>query len=304
VVSVLFAVEGKHRLVGPSTSDGVPTFPAVEDAVRALANMSWYARWRRTTSGEFVDPAEVDVDRARALVTEWLRESPAGFDLAGETLSHLLGCYGIRLWPRRTAHSVDEAVAAAAELGYPVVLKTADSHLRLRSDLGGIYFDIANEVELQHQFGARLSELTTMHYDRLVVQRQAQPGAAVVLQTCEDPLFGPVLSFGFAGVAYDILDDRAYAIPPLTDVDVDQLVCGPRAAALLDAGDGSDALDLAPLRDIVARVSRLADDLPEVSTLTLRPIVVSRDGAAVLGAFARLGEPASRTDLPARRLLG
>jgi acyl-CoA synthetase (NDP forming)/RimJ/RimL family protein N-acetyltransferase len=310
VLAVLYAVEGTHRLLKWLSPDGVPsmgtvpTYPAVEVAVRALAATSEYAEWRRTESGAPVDPLGIDVDRGRALVTEWLRESPDGGPLRQEQLSHVLSCYGVRLWPYRITTTADDAAKAAAELGYPVVLKTADSHLRLRSDLGGVYFDITDEQELRHQFGARLADLRRMDYDRLVVQRQAEPGAAVVLESVEDPLFGPVLSFGISGVAYDVLGDRSYGIPPLTDTDVDRLLTDPRAASMLNLDDSGEALDLVSLRDVVARLSRFADDLPEISRLTLRPIVVSRTGVAVLGGDAHLTPPMGRTDPPARRLLG
>jgi acyl-CoA synthetase (NDP forming) len=310
VVGVLYSVEGPHRLLrqlssnGGSAASAIPTYPAVEDAVRALAAITFHARWRRDVTDSPVDPPGIDVDRGRALVTEWLREHPDGLTLGQEPLSHLLSCYGIQLWPRGTAYSVEEAASIANELGYPVVLKTADSHLRLRSDLGGIYFDIGDEAELRRQYDARLAELQPLDYDRLVVQRQAQPGAAVVLETTEDALFGPVMSFGLAGVAYDVLRDRSYAIPPLTSSDVDTLIEGPRAARLLDKAETGAPLDLAPLRDLIARVSRLADDLPEIARLTLRPIVVATKGTSVLGGMVRIEVPAVRSDLPARRLLG
>ena len=113
-----------------------------------------------------------------------------------------------------------EACTAAAELGYPVVLKTVDDHLRLRSDLGGVYFDIVDEAELRYQFHARLADLGHHDYDRLVVQRQAEAGVSTVVETVEDPLFGPVVTFGLSGVAYDVMGDRAYAVPPLTEHDV------------------------------------------------------------------------------------
>ena len=310
IVAVVFAVEGSHPLMRRLAPGGglnvgrVPTYAAVEDAVRALAAMNSYASWRRTDAGTPVDPAGLDVDRARALVTEWLRDAPDGRELDDDDLSCLLSCYGVDLWPRRIARSPDEAVAAADELGYPVVLKTADAHLRLRSDLGGIFFDLQTESDVRHQFASRMADLQTLDYDQLVVQGQAPPGAAVVIETVEDQLFGPVVSFGLLGVAYDVLGDRAYAIPPLTDVDVDQLIATPKAAGLLDKEETGTDLDLAGLRDVIARIGRMADDLPEIAHLSLRPIVVSSQQTTVLGAHGRIEPPVSRTDLPARRLLG
>lgn len=305
IVAVLFGVEGTHGLLRRGIdAAAVPRFQAVEDAVRALAGVTRYAEWRRTEVGSLVDPPGIDVDRARALVIEWLRESPNGLVLSQDNVSYLLSCYGIAVWQRRVVRSTDEAVAAAQDLGYPVVLKTADSHLRLRSDLGGIYFDVDDDEELRRQFDARLDDLKALDYDRLVVQRQAEPGASVVLEAMEDPLFGPVISFGLSGVAYDVLHDRAFGIPPMTETDVDQLLSDPRASSLLDHDHEGRPLNLEPLRQIVARLSRLVDDLPEVCRLTMRPIVVATTGASVLGAYVEIRPPVGRVDVPARRLLG
>jgi len=305
VVAVLFGVAGTHGLLRRQPDGAaVPRFQAVEDAVRALAAVTRYAEWQRTEVGSLVDPPGIDVDRARALVTDWLREAPTGVVLSQENASYLLSCYGIPLWQRRVVRSAEQAVTAAQDLGYPVVLKTVASHLRLRSDLGGIYFDVADDDELRLEFDARLAELKDFDYDRLVVQRQANPGVSVVLEAMEDPLFGPVLSFGISGVAYDVLDDRAFGIPPMTETDVDQLLAGPRASSMLGRDSDGRPLDVEPLRQIVVRLSRLVDDLPEVCRLTLRPIVVSSSEVAVLGADIEIRPPIGRVDVPARRLLG
>jgi hypothetical protein len=276
----------------------------VEDAVRALAAVHRHEVWRRHASDTPVVPDGIDVESARAQVSQLL---PAGVEeriLTDAESTTLLAHYGVTLWPHRTARSVDEAVEAASELGYPVVLKTVDTYLRLRSDLGGVFFDIADAGELRHQFAARLSDLERLDYDRLVVQRQADPGVSVVIETTEDPLFGPVVTFGLTGVAFDVMGDRAYAVPPLTEHDVHDLLDRPQAAGLLRQAQSWHAVDRVMLADLVARIARLADDMPEVAHLALRPVVASEHGLAVLGAVITLRHPRSRTDLPARRLLG
>jgi acyl-CoA synthetase (NDP forming) len=309
ILAVMFSVEGTHRLLDTLT-DGrpqlgtVPTYPAVEDAVRALAAVQRYAEWRLHATDNPVVPAGIDVESARRDVLRWLADVDGQVDLSESQVSDLLAHYGIQVWPRRTARTADEAALAAAELGYPVVLKTVDDHLRLRSDLGGVYFDIVDETELRYQFHARLADLREHDYDRLVVQRQAEAGVSTVVETVEDALFGPVVTFGLSGVAFDVMGDRAYAIPPLSAHDVQQLLDRPAAAGLLRRGHSGQAVDREMLGDLVARAARLADDLPEVARLVLRPVVASETGVAVLGATITLRRPGTRTDLPARRLLG
>jgi acyl-CoA synthetase (NDP forming) len=134
----------------------------------------------------------------------------------------------------------------------------------------------------------------------LEVQAMAPLGIPCVVRSAEDPLFGPLISFGLSGDASDLLGDVAYGVPPLTDVDVADLVRAARAAPRLFGYRGLPARDVAALEDVIARVALLADDLPELRSLELNPVTVAEHGAHVLGARATLA-PADRVDV-ARRL--
>jgi hypothetical protein len=137
---------------------------------------------------------------------------------------------------------------------------------------------------------------------RLEVQRMAPLGQACVVRAIEDPLLGPVISFGLAGDAVALLDDWAHRVPPLTVQDVADLIRAPRAAEKLFGYEGLPALDVAALEDLVGRVSLLKDRHPEVSVLELKPVVVSEKGLTVLHADVWLGNAAHRTD-SARRAM-
>ena len=129
----------------------------------------------------------------------------------------------------------------------------------------------------------------------------APAGVACVVRSVEDPLFGPVVSFGLAGDAVDLLDDVAYGIPPLTEVDLADLVRSIRAAPRLFGYRGLPPADVAALEDVIARASVMALDLPELRSLELHPVVVAERGVAVLSVRVQL-EDASRPD-DARRSL-
>jgi len=136
----------------------------------------------------------------------------------------------------------------------------------------------------------------------VVVQRMAPPGVATVVEVLDDPSFGALVSFGIAGVATDLLGDRAYAPVPLSDTDAAALVRAPRAAPLLSGHRGAEPVDTAALTDLLLRVSRLAEDLPEVLALELNPVLVARDGLAVLSARVTVGPPTARAEPGPRRL--
>jgi acyl-CoA synthetase (NDP forming)/RimJ/RimL family protein N-acetyltransferase len=297
---------------GTSSTGGVPTYPTPEDAVRALASVSRYATWRRRGPGSPITLDDVDVEAARALVRRVLGRAAADGQAAGARRVHmtrqesaeLLAAYGVTLWPTAEVTNVDEAVAAADHYGYPVALKAGDPILRQRADLVARRLTIESEAELRQAFETLSEELATYGVPDtfLLVQPMAAPGIACMLRTTEDPLFGPVVSFGIAGAASELLADVAHRIPPLTDQDVSDLVTSIRAAPLLYGHRGAEPLDVDALQDVIARLSQLADDLPEVADLDITPVLVGELGLAVLDVSVELSR-AARSDDERRRLL-
>jgi acyl-CoA synthetase (NDP forming)/RimJ/RimL family protein N-acetyltransferase len=296
-----------HRPPHPETTEVVPSYAVPEEAVRALAAVTRYAEWRRRDPGHRVAPAGMDLDAAHVLVRDLLAARPADgtespVPLDDATTARLLALAGVELWPSVPVPDAASAVAAARELGFPVALKTSAPHLRHRVDLGGVRLDIAGEQELEADYEQMRARLTPLGGGELVVQKMAPLGVACVVRSVEDPLFGPVVSFGLGGDASELLGDVAHRIPPLTDVDVADLVRSTRASPKLFGHRGAAPVDVAALEDVVARVSSLADVLPEVAELELNPVVVSTAGAHVLGATVRLARPPGRADASSRRL--
>jgi acyl-CoA synthetase (NDP forming) len=313
VVACLLGMDGvvDHLRALSERTETVPSYAVPEEAVRALAAATRYAEWRRRDPGTRVAPPGMDLDAAHALVRELLGADEGGqaedaepVTLDEATTARLLALAGVELWPTVPVTDVGSAVAAARELGFPVALKTTAPHLRHRVDLGGVRLDIADETELAADVAEMQERLTPLGGGRLVVQRMAPPGVATVVRTVEDPLFGPVVSFGLGGDASELLGDVAHRIPPLTTVDVADLVRSVRAAPRLFGHRGAAPVDVAALEDVIARVASLADVLPEVDELELNPVVVAESGAHVLGATVRLAPPPGRTDAARRELPG
>jgi acyl-CoA synthetase (NDP forming)/RimJ/RimL family protein N-acetyltransferase len=287
---------GRHRVV--------PAFPSPEDAVRALAAVTRHAQWRHRDPGRPVAPSATDPFAAQVLVEQVLAEASgaplAGVPLSDEQAAELLRCYGIEVWPAILAHDADSAVAAAEKVGWPVALKAAQANLRHHRDLGTVRLDISRESELRRDLAALVAEFGNLG-DGFLVQHMAPVGVSVVVRSMEDPLFGPVVSFGLAGDASELLGDVAHRIPPLTDVDVSDLVRSVRASPRLFGYRGAPEVDVAALEDVLARVSRLADELPEVAELELNPVLVGQHGVAMLSASVRLARAPERTDSGIRR---
>ncbi|MEU8813893.1 GNAT family N-acetyltransferase [Actinoplanes sp. NPDC048796] len=263
-------------------STRVPSYPSVEEAVRALARVAYYADWLRRPPG--VLPALPDI-------------APEAAELEGPP-SDLLAAYGIKVVPSTLASTADEAVAAAAALGYPIALKAAGGALRHRIDLGAVRLALADEEDVR----AAWAELAAAFGPDVLVQTMVAPGVACRIEVMEDPAFGPVVGFGLGGVASELLGDLAWRAAPLTDRAAEALVDEPRAAPLLHGYRGSAPVDRAALIDLLLRVGRLADDHPRLRSLSLNPVLARPDGFSVLHAATEIGDPARRPDTGPRRL--
>lgn len=266
---------------------GVPAYPSVEEAVRALGRVATYADWLRRPPGVLPELPRIDPAAAQAA----LRAD--GADPAG-----LLGAYGIDVAPSVPARSVDEAVAAAGALGWPVALKAAAAGLRHRLDLGAVRLDLADEQAVRRAY----AEMAAAFGADVLVQAMVPPGVPCVVELVEDPAFGPVVGFGLGGVATELLGDRAWRAVPLTDSDAAELVDTPRAAPLLRGHRGAAPVDRAALAELLLRVGRLADEQPRVRSLTLNPVLARPDGVSVLHATVRTGAAGARPDTGPRRL--
>jgi len=279
----------------------VPSFPTPEDAVRALAAVVRYAEWRRRDPGHLAAPPGVDLPAARAVVEEALAEHPGGVCLGRAATARLLAAAGVPLLPRAEVTGVEEAVAAAERLGWPVALKTVGEELAGRQDLRGVRLGLATPDALRSAM-QEMREALGANACTLAVQTMAGLGVACEVRSTEDPLFGPVVSFGVEGDPVDLMGDIGYRIPPLTEVDVADLVRSVKAAPKLFGHRGAPPLDVDALEDVVARVAVLADAVPEVAVLRLAPVLVAEHGATVLDAVVELAAPQSRAD-PDRRTL-
>ncbi|AZM59632.1 MULTISPECIES: GNAT family N-acetyltransferase [unclassified Streptomyces] len=289
--------------VPPEGAHLIPAYPASERAVRALAQVVAYARWRREAAEPGKVPEYDDIDeRGAAALIDGLLARGQGLTLGAEETCDLLGMYGIPVHRALPAPTPDTAAEAARGLGYPVALKATAPHLRHRADLGGVRLDLMDEEQLRRAY-TELTELFGAPAElRPVVQSMAPRGVDTLVRAVIDPAAGAVLSFGLAGPPSQLLGDMAHRLIPVTDRDAASLVRSIRTAPLLFGWRGSDPVDTAALEELTLRVSRLVHDHPEVVAVTLEPVVVAPHGVSVLGASVRLAPPPARDDLGPRTL--
>jgi acyl-CoA synthetase (NDP forming) len=280
----------------------VPAYPMPEEAVRALAAATRYGQWRDRERGVLIEPSGLDHGAAESLVEGVLADTPAGRTLTPIEAQTLLAAYGVKLWPTIRVVTADEAVAAAEQLGYPVIVKSVSPTVRHQPGLAAMRADLRSEASVRESFETLSARLSPLEADRFVVQKMATPGVACVVRTSEDGVFGPVVSFSIAGPPTDLLDDIGYRIPPLTDVEVTDLISSVKASPLLDGYRGAAPADRGALADLIARVSVLAERQADVSSLEINPVLAHSGGVDVLGVEIVVRPSTKRADAQRRAL--
>lgn len=296
---VLNQPEAVRMLVG---SDGarVPSYPDPAGAAAALGRAAQYAARLRRPHGRVPHLDAVDSDLARELVEKELGARPDGGWLAPDVVTDLLAAYGVPVLPVRLARSADEAVECADQVGLPVALKAYWPELVHKSDVGAVLLDLADadavrtaHADLQRRLGDRM--------EAVAVQPMGQAGLELLAGIVSDEVFGPLVVFALGGVATDVIADRAARLTPLTDLDAAEMVRSLRTAPLMMGYRGQPAVDLAAVEDVLLRLARLADDLPDVVELDLNPLVARPGGVQAFDARVRV-QPRPRSHPYLRRL--
>jgi acetate---CoA ligase (ADP-forming) len=246
---------------------GIPVLEGARSGLVALRNLTSYGARLAPA------PPEAEVDQARQ--ARW-RERLARGNLDGATGFALLAGYDIGAVKVRGAQSAAEAVAAAEQLGWPVVLKTDEPGIGHKSDVGGVVLGLAGPDALASAY-ARLAQTLG---PRVLVAATAPPGVELALGLVRDPLLGPLVLVAAGGVLVELVDDRAVALPPVTETVARQAISRLRARRLLDGYRGTATADVDSLVAAMLGLSQLAVELGDaVDAVDLNPVIVGPNGA-------------------------
>lgn len=284
----------------------IPSYLYPEGAAGALGHAVRYSAWRSADPGQVPELGGIKLDDARQLVARYLSGNHLGGWLPPEQATRLLSCYGISLAPTEGVTSADAAARAARELAArgpargAFALKADVAGLVHKSDADAVLLGLRTEAEVRRGY-AELAARFGASLRQVLVQPMITGGVEVLIGVVHEPVFGPLVVFGLGGVATDVLGDHTARLTPLTDVDADAMIRGIQASPLLYGHRGAPPADVSSLADLLLRVSRLADEIPEVAELDLNPVIARPDGAYPVDARIRL-VPAEPTDPFLRRL--
>ncbi|MDC0335897.1 acetate--CoA ligase family protein [Pseudodesulfovibrio sp.] len=262
---------------------GIPCYAFPEPAVRSIEAMYKFYLWKNRPESHY---AEVERDKELALKVireHELRNEPEIVEFEAQ---EVLKAYGLPTPKTVLARSSDEAVAAAEEIGYPVVLKIASPHISHKSDVGGVKVNLKNAGEVMNTFKDITARAQRMRQDAYIagclVQEMAPPGVKeVIIGFKRDEQFGPMLMFGLGGIYVEIMKDISFKLAPLSKQDASEIVREIKSYMLLKGLKGELPVNLKALEEIIMIMSQLALDLPQVWEAEFNPVLVNHERAIV-----------------------
>lgn len=283
VLSVFMSSSMVHQVDGDAP---IPTYEFPENAVRALAHAADYGAWRRTPDDPPAEPAGVDHDEASALLADVSGSAPDGRWLNPSEVARLFACYGIPLVSTRSVADVDEAVAAARELGPGVALKAISPDLVHKTDIGAVQLGLEtdDEVATAAEQIADAVAAAGQRLDGYIVQPMVDQGVELLMGVTHDPVFGPVVVCGAGGTAVELVNDVAARITPLTERDAREMLESLATYPLLDGYRGAPRANIAAVRDLLVRIGSLAEHQPAIAELDCNPVIATTDRVAVVDA--------------------
>lgn len=190
------------------------------------------------------------------------------------------------------ATTKDEAADIAERIGYPVVLKIVSQDIVHKSDVGGVKVNISSEQEVRKWFevimGNVKSRVPTARISGILIQEMVPQDIEVIVGATRDAVFGPVVMFGLGGIFVEVLRDVSLRITPLTEYDAEEMLEEIKAARILQGYRGAPPRDKKALVDIILKVGKLMEEIPEVTDVDLNPIMVFPEGAGAKIADARI----------------
>ena len=276
VLSVFMGKKRSQEGLAELARHRVPVYRFPEEAASGMWALVRYQQLRDAPAGRAVR-FPVDAPRAARAVRSARRAGRTALD--AREVREILEAYGFPLVPSRHAASAAEAIAAAQEIGYPVVLKIDSDVISHKTEVGGVKVDLRNADEVGHGFRELRTRVRARDpRARIQVQQMVRGGREVILGMTRDPQFGPLLMFGLGGVFVEVMRDVAVRIHPLTDVDARAMIERVRGYPLLAGARGDKPVALALLEECLLRLSQLVSDLEgELGELDVNPFIVTHD---------------------------
>jgi acetyl coenzyme A synthetase (ADP forming)-like protein len=269
----------------------IPEYRFPERAASALAVLAQQAEYLQNETGP--QATQLEVDKAAVQQALDLRQDAPGYLPAAE-VSAILRAYRLPLTPMRLATSAGEAVEAAGQIGYPVVMKVASPDVLHKSDVGGVMLNLVDAEAVSSGYSSIISNTKSAFpqakIDGVYLQRMLPAGQEVILGAIQDAQFGALVMFGSGGVEVEGLKDVTFSLAPLTIQDAEWMLENTWAGRRLHGYRNLPPADREAVIDALMKLSQLAADFPQLAEIEINPLRVfpRSQGTAALDVRMRL----------------
>ncbi|MBC7262757.1 MAG: acetate--CoA ligase [Chloroflexi bacterium] len=266
----------------------VPNYLFPERAVGAMKAMYQHWQWTKRPEPEIV---HFDIDKERVREVFNRARSEGRLTLGDAEIRDVIAAYGIRIPKSKLAKTVDEAVAYAEEIGFPVVMKIASPDILHKSDIGGVRLNVRDRDQVRDLFDLLIYRAQRYMADAQIwgvqIQEMVSGGKEVIIGMNRDPQFGPLIMFGLGGIYVEVLKDVTFRIAPVSRQEAAEMIGEIRSAHLLRGVRGERPSDLNAVADCIMRVSQMVIDFPEIMEMDINPLMVQAAGEGVVAVDMR-----------------
>jgi acetate---CoA ligase (ADP-forming) len=268
----------------------IPHYRFPEDAARALSAMARYFHWRSRPRTEYKRFDDIHQDKVREILAKAKKEKRR---FLPEPEAHgILRAYGLPMLRSKMVQDASEAVAAAREIGFPVVLKIVSPDIVHKVDVGGVKLNLESETDVREAYAELLQQVTSAKENATIwgvlVQEMVRGGKETILGMKRDPHFGALLMFGLGGIYVEVLKDVTFRIAPIRELGARHMIENIKAFKLLMGYRGERASDLDAIAESLLRLSQLVTDFPEIEEMDINPLIVLPEGSGARVVDARI----------------
>jgi len=271
---------------------GVPVIESSERAAQCLSALMHFSINQKKISRMQIPTGAAKERPAVKKLFQKVREEKR-YNLLETESRELLKEYHISLPEAELANNVEKAVEAGSRLGYPLAMKVVSPEIIHKSDAGGIKLGLNNQEDIKTAFKEIVENAEKVVEKKNIVgtliSPMAKKGQECIIGMIRDAQFGPVIMFGLGGIFVEVLKDVSFRVAPMAAEDIDEMVEEIKGYKILTGIRGEKPSDIAAIKDILARLSEIVIDNPEIKEIDLNPVIVHEKGASIVDSRVILG---------------
>lgn len=289
---LVFSLFGGDKIADAITSFqkvDIPAFEDVYEAVSLLGAMYFYYRIRNN-SKEIIQEVEIDEGKIGAVIRK-VRADKRTFLLASEA-QEIMKIAGIPVPRSRIAHTMEEAIRYAGEIGFPVVMKIVSKDIIHKSDAGGVALDLTDRKELMDAYEAIMHNARAYKPDAMIegveIGEMVKSEIETIVGARRDHAFGPIVMFGLGGIYVEVMRDIAFRSFPLGRQETLKMISQIRSYPLLLGVRGEKCKDINTVADTIIKVGTILQKCRDISDIEINPLVVYEQGEGVRAVDVRI----------------